>query len=298
MWNESSPEHVDDPWAGLGLPDDEKLLFGDWDIFGDELDFDRDHSFAGMQELGVGAPVGQQCHRRAISTPMRISPQGSSPCQTPVAQLPVAQSTFELNGAAVPAMPVRPMHRMNYPMLPRPELPNDEAAFLAACNNPNLRFNPRSLGFIPATLWADQEVTFGDVVTDFFQRKNNANSRFSHKLFNALRLGESSPLFPQLVGVMWLNQNILRVDKRVFARLLGIKSIDGSLFHQQGNFPSHGFIEIGAGDASRMCPPGLDLTGVDFENVRLLIHGENLFKRGCTESDIEHCKWASARPGK
>ena len=171
----------------------------------------------------------------------------------------------------------------------------DEARFYAVCADPSLIFNPARLGFIPPNLWEDRNMTFGECVSEFFQRKNNANSRFSHKLFNALRLSEFNPIFTPFVGVKWINENILRVDKRAFARLLGIKSIDGSLFHQQGNFPSHGFFEIGAGDVSRYCPPGLDLTGVDFENVRLLIHTANLFKRGCTEADIEHCRWASTR---
>ena len=136
-------------------------------------------------------------------------------------------------------------------------------------------------------------MTFGEIVSTFFQKKNNANSRFSHKLFNALKLSECSPEFPQLVGVSWLTQFILRVDKRAFARLLGIKSIDGSLFHQQGNFPSHGFFEIGAGDAAKFCPPGINLTGVDFENVRLLVHNEQKFRKGCTEFDIINCRWAN-----
>jgi hypothetical protein len=31
----------------------------------------------------------------------------------------------------------------------------------------------------------------------------------------------------------------------IFAKLLDVKIIDGSLFHHQGNFSSHGFIENG-----------------------------------------------------
>ena len=286
-----------DPFDMFNLSNNSDDPFEHWDPFGDV----GDHTEQVMQSPFTLAQDMPVAHRRTISSPMRlISPQNVTPVQTPMCELPVAQSTWEFNGPSVPPIPMRPPRRpMNFPMLrPKTELPNDDGAFMAACSDPSLRFNPKRLGFIPDTLWSDKEVTFGEVVTDFFQRKNNANSRFSHKLFNALKLSEYDPIYPQFVGVFWLNQTILRVDKRAFARLLGIKSIDGSLFHQQGNFPSHGFFEIGAGDAVRWCPPDLDLTGVDFENVRLLIHTENLFRKGCTQSDIEHCKWASARIGK
>jgi hypothetical protein len=152
--------------------------------------------------------------------------------------------------------------------------------------------SPSHLGFIPGSVWTDQQIRFSDLVREFFQRKNNVNSRFSHKLFNALRLSEANPVYAKLVGVSWLTDTILKVDKRAFARLLGVRSIDGSLFHQQGNFPSHGFVEIGAGDVKDMCPSGIDLSSIDFENVRLLYHADGIFHRGCTERDIERCRWA------
>jgi hypothetical protein len=177
---------------------------------------------------------------------------------------------------------------------PRPCYPG-QSNIVLTFTDPSLRIDPKELGLVPATLWGSSEVTFGQLVSDFFQRKNNANTRFSHKLFNALVLGEWQPRFKELTGVSWLTDSILRVDKRTFARLLGIRSIEGSLFHQQGNFPSHGFIEIGAGDRHRYCDPDLDLSGVDFENVRLLIHPANAFHRGCTAQEIEGCRWNGAK---
>ena len=243
-----------------------------------------------------------QQHRRAVSSPMKLIsvPTQESPRQTAVDQLPVAVSTFDLAPASQRQRFLREVASPQPVLRVNPDAYDDisNAAFIAACNDQNLTFNPHLIGFIPSSLWADRVITFGDIVTNFFQKKNNANSRFSHKLFNALKLSELSPIYPQFVGVRWLTPLILRVDKRVFARLLGIKSIDGSLFHQQGNFPSHGFFEIGAGDAIKYCPPGIDMTGVDFENVRLLIHSEHRFRQGCTEADIEPCKWANSHAHK
>jgi hypothetical protein len=169
--------------------------------------------------------------------------------------------------------------------------------FVLACQNRALLFNPKHLGFVPGKIWLDHDYTFGDVVADFFQRKNHQNCRFSHKLFNALRLVSWSFVYVRLVGVSWITPTILKVDKRALARLLGIRSIEGSLFHQQGNFPSHGFVEIGAGDIQVMCPPSVSLSDVDFDSVRLLRHPDGVFHEGCTEADIEQCRWTMTRPG-
>lgn len=102
------------------------------------------------------------------------------------------------------------------------------------------------------------------------------------------------PFYIEFLGVEWLTDKILKVDKKVFARLLGIRTIDGSLFHQQGNFPSHGFFELSSQNASLYLSES-DLEGVDFDNIRLLIHQPRIFVRGCRESDIEHCRWISNR---
>jgi hypothetical protein len=215
-----------------------------------------------------------------------ISPGLAQPATSHVAQLPVRESTWTRFESRV----IQPRFCIVGAMSG-----TIDSEFEAACQDPTLRFNPRALGFIPVPIWQDEEVLFGHCVTEFFQKKNNANCRFSHKLFNAIKLSEFRPEFPRLTGVMWLNDTILRVDKVTFARLLGIKSIDGSLFHQRGNFPSHGFFEIGWGDQERFVPPDLDMTDVDFENVRILVHPMGLFRRGCTSDDIEKCRWANWR---
>ncbi|OHT12718.1 hypothetical protein TRFO_17332 [Tritrichomonas foetus] len=292
-----------DPFALFGNQDQNDNFDDDWDPFAETLQKFDDDSANSNEDPFVPVDFTQNelpvQHRRTISSPMRVlSPQpvyNNTVYHPPVCQLPLAMSTCDFHNQPRPFIIPRPPFNIPLRQTMCSEFTSDEAAFFAVRSDPTLNFNPLRLGLIPPNLWEDRNMTFGECVSEFFQRKNNANSRFSHKLFNALRLSEFNPIYTPFVGVKWLNENILRVDKRAFARLLGIKSIDGSLFHQQGNFPSHGFFEIGAGDVNRYCPPGLDLTGVDFENVRLLVHTENLFKRGCTEADIEHCRWASAR---
>jgi hypothetical protein len=144
-------------------------------------------------------------------------------------------------------------------------------------------------------------MTFGDVVRTFFRRKCSGGHKFYHKLYNALLITETYPCYSDMVGVEWITDAVIRVDKAAFARLLGIKTINGSLFHQQGNFPSHGFVELQEGDIGNLpCQAkgfiyNVDLTGVDFENVRLLRHEPGVFVRGANPEVIDQCKWINSR---
>ena len=224
--------------------------------------------------------------RRTISSPMISLNIPTQQAFSPIPSIPGAQSTLSFNNQARVSRMLSPVNTQ--------QQQQEDVVFLASLHDVSLSVSPHALGFIPFTLWQERYYTFGELVTDFFQRKNHASCRFSYKLYNALRLSFISPQFAFLVGVSWLNDQIIRVDKRAFARLLGIKSIDGSLFHQQGNFPSHGFVEVPAEDVPKVCP-NVDLTGVDFDNVRLLIHTGGVFVRTAVESDIVNCRWANAK---
>ena len=227
-----------------------------------------------------------QFARRTISSPLISLSGPHQQAFSPIPTIPGTQSTLSFNQQARVSRMLAPVNQQ--------QQQQEDVIFLASLHDPSLSISPHILGFIPFTLWQERFYTFGELVTDFFQRKNHSSCRFSYKLYNALRLSLLSPQFAFLVGVSWLNDQIIRVDKRAFARLLGIKSIDGSLFHQQGNFPSHGFVEVPAEDVPKVCP-NVDLTGVDFDNVRLLIHSAGVFVRTAMESDIVNCRWANAK---
>lgn len=183
---------------------------------------------------------------------------------------------------------------------PLPSVPkivsNEESEFESICNDKQLTFNPKKLGFIPSKFWEDKEMTFGELVTNFFRRKSNSNNRFYHKLFNALKISEDDPFYSEYVGVEWANPKVIKVDKKKFARLLGIKSIDGSLFHHQGNFPSHGFVELTTQNIADYFP-NKKIENIDFDNIRLLVHQAGVFIQGCTEDVINDCKWINVRKG-
>jgi hypothetical protein len=165
--------------------------------------------------------------------------------------------------------------------------------FTFACSDESLIFSPRELGFIPAP-WPDHGHTFGDLVSNFFTRKSSATTRFLHKLVNALKIVEYDDKCYKLVGLAWVTDDILKIDKVKFARLIGVRTIDPSLFHKQGNFPTHGFTELCLDDAKAMLSSE-ELVGVDFDVVRLVKHETGAFTKRITPGVEDKCKWNGAK---
>lgn len=180
----------------------------------------------------------------------------------------------------------------NTPELQPPEPGSEDALFELKCRDRDFVINPAKIGLIPSKYWPDRNFAFGDIVADFFQRKNNANCRFPHKLYNAIQIAKILPDLLKFTGVEWVGKYVLKVDKKRFARLLGIHSIDGSLFHRQGNFPTHGFIEVGGEEAKRLIGED-EFNSMDVECVRLLMHNQGVFNRDTTEQELNACKWVN-----
>lgn len=249
--------------------------------------------------------TAESSHRRTPSTPanllqfnlalqalqQNVQQQNQRQSSTNLQQLHQLQQLLEQD-LQFPQIRNRKMSSQPLPSVP--SISSIDEEFNTVCDDKEIKFNPHKLGFIPQKFWPNKDFTFGELVRDFFQKKNNANSRFYHKLYNALKISEDDPFYSIYLGIEWINDQVLKVDKKKFARLLGIKTIDGSLFHQQGNFPSHGFIELATNNALNYVSER-DLTDVDYENIRLLVHQAGVFVRGCTEEAIEGCRWVSAR---
>lgn len=174
------------------------------------------------------------------------------------------------------------------------EGPTSNEAYQAALNDPSLTVSPQALGFLPSNYWLNLDSTFGDLVTKFFQRKNNANCRFPHKLYNALAIVDQDPKMYNLLGVKWITNDIFKVDKLIFGRVLGISSIDGGLFHRQGNFPSHGFREVSSTELAELKNKyGAEIADVDQERIRLLYHESKMFTKTSNEDSVTKCRWAN-----
>jgi hypothetical protein len=150
--------------------------------------------------------------------------------------------------------------------------------------------NPTQLGFIPSGAWHGEDIPFGILVLSFFRKRNSMHCKFPFKLVNALLLTEKEPSFFPWVGIHWVTDTVLFVEKLIFAKLLGIRTIDGSFFHQQGNFPSHGFLELSFQEAQEIASEN-GIGEVDSTNMRFLKHATGALTRKTTELDIHQLKW-------
>ena len=239
----------------------------------------------GTATMPVPAFSGNLPKRRFGASVAKTRPLPRYQSQGPMAMAPpLLIGKIEL--AAMEKFQARPKRRKIVPWMSATESAiRSDQLFNDLIMNPAATLNPARLGFIPSFFWPDRDIPFVDLVYDFFQRKNNVNCRFIHKLYDALKMSTVSAVYAELAGVRWVSPNVICVCKGQFARLLGIKSIDGSLFHQQGNFTTHGFVELNREQAARYCRD-LDLSQVDFDDVRLIIHQPGYFTSTTTEQQL------------
>jgi hypothetical protein len=174
---------------------------------------------------------------------------------------------------------------------------NLDDEFSSLCHDPLVTFNAKELGFIPLDAWSKEKYTFGELVTDFFQRKSSGNTRFLHKLYNALQIVQSDRFYSDVIGIEWVTEKVLKINKRKFGRLFGLRAIEGSFFHQQGCFPVHGFRELGPAEAGEVVSQQ-DLEDVEFDEVRLLVHCAEAFVRGSSAEPYLLPRWKYGRPAK
>ena len=121
-------------------------------------------------------------------------------------------------------------------------------SFNMAMSNRSLLFQPMALSFEPYEYWLFQERTlsFNDLVCKFFRHNKTNFTKFMYKLYDMLRITTVFPSLRHAVGVYFINNVAISVDKYAMINMLALnpKNVDGSLFHKQGNFPTHGFIEV------------------------------------------------------
>jgi hypothetical protein len=110
----------------------------------------------------------------------------------------------------------------------------------------------------------------------YFTRRNGVCRQFDYKLYNALCITMKFPNAYEFVGAIWISASIMKIHAQAFANLLGVHTVQGALFHKQGNFARHGFTHV-----FRQSAPHLsDCDNVDDYNVRLYIDRSQRFLRG------------------
>lgn len=151
--------------------------------------------------------------------------------------------------------------------------------------------DPIKLEFIPRSFWINSKPQSLQSLKDsYFSKKNSVNRRFEHKLWNALKITSAEPHLYNLVGVSWVNDTVLKVQKLTFAKFLHIATIDGGLFHKQGNFTCHGFQTLSEKEAKDILGD-VELSGVDYKNTHLVRHINRQFTRSSDEQSLLECKW-------
>jgi hypothetical protein len=112
----------------------------------------------------------------------------------------------------------------------------------------------------------------------YFTRRSGVGRQFDFKLFNALCITAKYPSAYEFVGAVWISPNVMKIHAQPFANLLGIHTVQGGLFHKQGNFSRYGFSHI-----FRHVAPDFalspDCDDVDDYNVRLYTDKSNRFFR-------------------
>ena len=152
-----------------------------------------------------------------------------------------------------------------------------------------LKFSTRSLSLFPKNSWKEEQVSFVDMCGSHFQCKSNRKVKFEHKLWNALQLTSARPDLYPVVGVMWVSDSVIQVNRLVFGRLLGLEKSTSALFNLQGSFPTHGFTELtinemnGFGDLANPTP--------DFRDCRFFTRRDGKFSRFSKEADVMACTY-------
>jgi len=156
------------------------------------------------------------------------------------------------------------------------------------------RISPRRLGFVPHSEWGGGDCDVRSVISEHLGRRSTQRVRFEHKLWNALSLTRCLPHLFLFIGVMWINPFVIKVDREVFGRAMGLSRPNVSLFNPQGSFRTHGFREVSVCEALRcgVCPD--QLWSVDEVKVRLFAHNLGSFN-ALSALDMSACRLAEPR---
>ena len=173
------------------------------------------------------------------------------------------------------------------PMVGGPErLPTTEFGFV------DVAVNPFELCFLPTDFWTQSVVTLSSVVRNFFKARSTKKLRFEHKLWNALVLTKRFADLIQFIGVCWVSNTILKVNRDRFGALINVTRPAAALFNSQGSFLTHGFSEISKQAAldSGVSPQALE--DVDEFIVRLYVHSSGAFTAVSCQLDVAACRWS------
>lgn len=169
--------------------------------------------------------------------------------------------------------------------------PDDESVNFF--NGKKIMINPKELGFLPKYFWKNLELELGQIIDQFFKIRSTKRLRFEYKLWNALAITKVYPDLYDVIGVLWVSEVIIKVNRTIFGSLIKVASPAAALFNHSGSFATHGFLEISLRQVKGYVPENV-VDDVDESIVRLYIHSTNSFTLRSSENDISNCKWVKA----
>ncbi|OHT11561.1 hypothetical protein TRFO_18916 [Tritrichomonas foetus] len=129
-------------------------------------------------------------------------------------------------------------------------LPNGrDMTFEEAYSNDTLYLMPTALKLLPEKYWESQPktLTFKQLVDDYFKQTRNNNATFMLKLYNLLMITSNVPMLEKAIGIKWVSPRVIEVSRLGLVNIFKVResTVDGAMFHRQGNFSTHQFVEIG-----------------------------------------------------
>lgn len=236
-------------------------------------------------ESAISPDYYEPMNLNSIPDEIHFDPNSFNPIQQPIPMAspsPQMQYCIDMNQQQIPDQPFFD----NYPTFE--DVYNDSTCIL----------NPMELHLLPEKYWSQQPstMTFAQIVNTYFKQNRTQNSTFMLKLYNLLLISIQCPILEKALGARWLNDNVIDISRSGLINIFNVRenTVDGSMFHRQGNFSTHKFIEINESNFQQLgfyeYPKMPRIQG----DTKFFIHEPHVFtRRPMTEAELKMIRYSN-----
>lgn len=214
--------------------------------------------------------------------------------------IPDDDMTFNYNSFDNSQLTLTPFDEpnMSYPDESVNLQPTQVPSFEDVYNDETCIINPTQIHLLPEKYWSQQSptLTFAQMVNSYFKQNRTQNSTFMLKLYNLLLISINYPILEKALGVRWVNDNVIEVSRSGLVNIFNLRenTVDGSMFHRQGNFPTHKFIEVNESNFQQLgfyeYPKMPRIQG----DTKFFMHEPHIFtRRPMTEMELKSIKYSN-----
>lgn len=216
--------------------------------------------------------------------------------------IPDDDMTFNFNSLDCSQLTLAPFDDSGMPYSMSEENANFQPAqvptFEDVYNDETCVINPTQIHLLPEKYWAQQSptLTFAQIVNSYFKQNRTQNSTFMLKLYNLLLISINYPILEKALGVRWVNDNVIEVSRSGLVNIFNLRenTVDGSMFHRQGNFSTHKFIEVNESNFQQLgfyeYPKMPRIQG----DTKFFMHEPHIFtRRPMTEMELKSIKYSN-----